>query len=844
MAGACAGLRVLDLSTGHGGALATMILADYGAEVIRVEPETGEIEIDPAYLLLNRGKKSIGLDLQSAAGQRELRRLAAASDVLLETRRPGEMEAAGLDYKAISEINPSLVYCSITGFGPTGPLAQVKADDALVMAKAGIFRAQRGWEDGERPFFRSCRDASTFSAMLAVQGVLGALRVRDLTGKGQRVETSMLQALACRQNPNVRFILREGEGLPSEARGPVGAAEIKSEKNILPHHMDARVVNLIGARMETKDGRWLVHSHTEPHFFPAWIKAIGFDWIWEDERFKAAPYQFPTPEDKAELIRLVQARIKERTSAEWIEAYLINGNVCGDLIQTTQESLRHPQSIESGIIAEVDDPRVGRITAIGPLVKLSGADGEIQGPAPEPRQHTAEILKSDLTPRAAIQPAKPAKVSRPLEGVTIVEAAYYYATPFATALLGELGARIIKIEPLRGDPYRNLGRVGKDPVLNLGQNNMVRAMSGKESITLNLKDPKGVAILHALVKKADMFIHNFRKGVPETLGMDEDTLRKVNPKLIYQYGASYGKVGPYARQPAIDPIIAAYAGSTAHQAGKGNKPLTETGADPTAAAGCSAAMMLALYAAHRTGKGQYAESAMIVSNIYLNYEDALSYEGKPARREVDHRQLGLGATYRLYKTAQAADPSSIPAYCNPDPRWVFLAADSDDEFAAFCKAAGREDLARDARFATRKAREGNDAALIGELEALFLTRSASEWEAALLAAGVGCVMADEMSNFAFLYRHPQAKAVGLVSKTEHPVIGAGYGSEYWRFAPMLRFSDTPARGGPFCEYDEHTTAILKELGYDDAAIAQLQREGVVASQEDHNKLAVSKFGSA
>jgi len=105
-------------------------------------------------------------------------------------------------------------------------------------------------------------------------------------------------------------------------------------------------------------------------------------------------------------------------------------------------------------------------------------------------------------------------------------------------------------------------------------------------------------------------------------------------------------------------------------------------------------------------------------------------------------------------------------------------------------------------------------------------------------------MADEMSNFAFIYRHPQALELGLMSKTEHPVIGDKYGREYWRFAPMLDFSDTPAHGGPFCEYDEHTNAILKELGYDEAAIAQLREAGVIASQADHSKLAVSKFGSA
>jgi crotonobetainyl-CoA:carnitine CoA-transferase CaiB-like acyl-CoA transferase len=671
--------------------------------------------------------------------------------------------------------------------------------------------------------------------MLSVQGILAALRVRDLTGKGQHVETSLLQALACRQNPNVRFILREGEELPDEA-GVVKKTEIKNEKTVLPHHMDPREVTLIGARMQTKDGRWLVHSHTEPHFFPAWIKAIEFDWIWQDERFKGAPYKFPTPEDKKELISLIQQRIKERTAAEWIQAYLANGNVCGDVMQTTQDSLRHPQSIESGILAEVNDPEVGRIVEIGPLVKISGADGAVRSSAPKPRQHTEEILKTNFAP---ISPPKPTgvKLSRPLEGITIVEAAYYYATPFATSLMTELGARVIKIEPLRGDPYRNLGRVAGDPVRNLGQNNMVRAMSGKESITLNLKDPRGKEILHQLVKKADVFIHNFRRGVPKTLGMDEETLRKVNPKLVYQYGASYGSTGPYSRQPAIDPIIAAYAGTTVFQAGEGNLPLTETGADPVAAAGCAAAMMMALYAQHRTGQGQYAESAMIVSNIYLNYEDALYYEGKPRRRPVDKGQHGLGATYRLYETAPLADRSAIPSYANPDPRWVFLAADGDDEFARFCKVADRSDIARDPRFATRKAREENDVALAGLLEAVFLTRSAQDWETSLLAANVGCVMADAMSHFAFLYRDPQALAINMTSKAEHKVIGG----KYSRYAPMLQFSDTPGHGGSFCEFDEHTRAILTELGYDDAAIVQLQDSGVVASAADHAKLVVSQF---
>ena len=227
-----------------------------------------------------------------------------------------------------------------------------------------------------------------------------------------------------------------------------------------------------------------------------------------------------------------------------------------------------------------------------------------------------------------------------------------------------------------------------------------------------------------------MFVHSFRPGVPESLGIDEDTLREINPNLVYQYGASYGSTGPYSRQPAIDPIIAAFAGTTAHQAGKGNPPLTETGADPVAAAGHAAAMMLGIFARHRTGQGQYIESAMIVSNIYLNCEDALSYDGKPPRPSPDRLQLGTGATYRLYETgARPRLTRRSQPYENPDPRWVFLAAEDDEAFAAFCAVAGRDDLAADPRFATREARAGATARALEEiLEAVFWHAQRTEWE--------------------------------------------------------------------------------------------------------------------
>jgi crotonobetainyl-CoA:carnitine CoA-transferase CaiB-like acyl-CoA transferase len=805
--GACAGIRVLDLNTGEAGSLATMVLADYGADVIRVEhPGADPVATMPAYLLLGRGKKSVTLDLASVDGQADLDRLLPGFDVVVG-------DSPGLDGEDLLGRHPALVVCSITGYGTSGPFADAPVDDALVMAKAGIFRDQPGWErDGKRPIYRSCPDGSYFAGMLAVSGVLAALRARDLTGRGQQVDLNMLLAITCRQNPQVRSVRREGEKLPVDQAA--STETVSDAINPLAHHRDPREVTLTGMLVECQDGRWIMHSLSEPHFFPAWIEAIGFEWIWDDERFSGAPWRFPDDDAKVELVERLQARMKEKTSAEWIERYLANGNVCADVIQTTQDALRHPQVVATGLTVELDDPRVGPMLQIGPLAKLPGAPADIQRPAPDAGEHTEEVLAAEV-PTVDLPAPTRERLAGPLAGVTIVEAAYYYATPMATALLAELGARVIKVEPVNGDPYRLLGRGGGDPVAALGHNNMVRAMQGKESIALNLKDERGREVLHRLVTDADVFIHSFRGRVPHALGIDAETLRAVNPGLVYHYAASYGSAGPHAAQPAIDPVIAAFAGQTARQTGQGNPPLRESGADPVAAAGHAAALMLGVFAHHRTGEAQDIESAMIVSNILLNYEDAFSYEGKPPRTPVDPRQFGTGPTHRLYECAPYAGEAR-PPFANPHPRWVMLVADDAEAFARFCEVAGRDDLSG-----------MPDEVLEAELVDLFLTRTAQEWERDLLAADVGCVVADDLSHFAFLFEDEQAKAIEMMTPVEHPSLGG----RYWRYSPVFSLSDTPSQALPFTEHGEHTRALLAEAGYDSDAIADLEADGVVASLE-------------
>ena len=141
-----------------------------------------------------------------------------------------------------------------------------------------------------------------------------------------------------------------------------------------------------------------MHSHTEPHFFPAWIEVLGFDWIWEVERFKGAPYRFPDEAARTELIARIEQRMAERTAAEWLEAYVANGNVCGDIVQTTQEALHHPQLAADGGTIEVTTPpgsgRADRAVGQDPT-----APAHVRGPAPLPGQHSGESVRPGRDPR-------------------------------------------------------------------------------------------------------------------------------------------------------------------------------------------------------------------------------------------------------------------------------------------------------------------------------------------------------------------------------------------------------------------------------------------------------------
>jgi crotonobetainyl-CoA:carnitine CoA-transferase CaiB-like acyl-CoA transferase len=347
---------------------------------------------------------------------------------------------------------------------------------------------------------------------------------------------------------------------------------------------------------------------------------------------------------------------------------------------------------------------------------------------------------------------------------------------------------------------------------------------GKDSICIELKSPKGRELLDKLLPKADLIAHNFRPGVPDKLGFGYERARTFNSKVVWISANGFGPTAPSADSPCSHPIAGALSGGASWQSGGGMPPATddigellegarrvmranEVNPDPNTSMIVATAGMLGLYAAQRHGIGQRINVDMMLANAWANFDDALRYAGKPERPQVDQQGYGLHALYRLYPCARG---------------WVFLAVE-DADFAALCQALGANALASDARFKDAAARRANDAALAEQLGAALKKADADAWEKKLSA--LGCVRADTAVAGEFWLPDPHIRENGFVRAAPHKRYG-----EIYRHGPLLAFSAAEVRSGAPTLAGEHTDALLRELGYDEAAIAALRAEGVVWSE--------------
>jgi crotonobetainyl-CoA:carnitine CoA-transferase CaiB-like acyl-CoA transferase len=372
------GLVVVDLTRVLSGPYCTMQLADMGARVIKVEqPGRGDdtrawgppfIGPESAYFLsINRNKESLTLDLKS--GRAVIERLLDRADVLVENFRPGTMERLGLGYAAVAERWPRLVYCSISGFGQTGPRRNEPGYDAVVQAEGGLMSIT-GDANGP-PFRLGVAIADIVTGMFAAQGIALALLARARTGRGQHVDIGMLDSTAALLTYQAAIYFATGR--PPTRMG-------NRHPTIVPYET-----------FEASDGEFVL--------------AVGNEDLWRrfcellDAPDIAADPRFATNRDRVsqyETLRtLLAARIKARPRAEWIERLMAAGVPCGS-VRDVGEVLRDPQMTARDMIAAVEHAALGNVQVLGVPIKLSETPGTVRTAPPTLGQHTDQILRTDL----------------------------------------------------------------------------------------------------------------------------------------------------------------------------------------------------------------------------------------------------------------------------------------------------------------------------------------------------------------------------------------------------------------------------------------------------------------
>lgn len=398
-----------------------------------------------------------------------------------------------------------------------------------------------------------------------------------------------------------------------------------------------------------------------------------------------------------------------------------------------------------------------------------------------------------------------------LSDLLILDLSRVLAGPYATMMLGDLGARIIKIEqPGRGDDTRHWG----PPFTANGESAYFLCVNrNKESLTLNLKTAEGRAILLELVRQADVLIENFKVGSMAELGLDYSSLHEVNPGLIYCSITGYGQTGPYAHRPGYDIAIEAEAGimsitGPADSADGPGEPFKVGVAIVDITTGMNAVMAILAALHHRTlsGQGQYIDIALFDTQLAWLANVASSYL---VSGQAPPRVGNAHASIVPYQTMPTADG------------WLMLAVGNDKQFARLCTVVGKAAWATDARFATNPARVAHRATLIPALEECFRTRTKADWHAALTAVEVPCSPVNDIPT---VLADPHTAARGMVQSITHPITG-----RIPLIGPALKLSATPAqihRAPPLL--GEHTESILTAtFGYTNQQIETLRTQGVI-----------------
>jgi crotonobetainyl-CoA:carnitine CoA-transferase CaiB-like acyl-CoA transferase len=818
MAGVYDKLKVLDLSWGIAGPMTAMMLGDNGASVTKIEPPGGDpFRNQLGYKVWQRGKRSAILDLKNAEDKKAFLALASQADILVESYAPGTTVKLGIDFATLSKLNPRLVYCSITGYGRDNELSNRPAYDALVQARTGLMFEQRGWPEGALnhmnglpdpfpdleipqeavqgaprpgPLFVASHWPSLGAFFTASLGIAAAIRARGLTGRGQWVETSLLQgALA----------------------GAAGVWQRVEKPDV--DGFDTWILNSKSSKghFQAKDGKWLHNWVPNPRFI---LQASEGDKINATPNLTVQndPDRFGTGPEEILVMSHYQPILAEAVAKfpvqDWIDA-AATAEMTMQPVRSIEESLADNAFVQDGCVTETQDAELGTIRTVGNGYNMSLTQGKPGAPPVKPGANTAEVkaeaAKIIAEAKAATAAANAGrKLKAPLEGITVLDLGLAIAGPFGTQLMSDMGATVIKVNGLF-DLFWHRVHIA------------YMANRGKKSITLNLKDPRAMKILLDLVAKADIVQHNMRYDAAERLKIDYESLKKINPKLIYAHSRGFER-GVRQGLPGNDQTGACLSGiqfedggmARLGEHGEVGRPLWSfTSFGDTGNGFLSAiAMINAVHHRDKTGEGQFVDTSIINAALLNTSYAVATPDGKGFDRpRIAGDQVGYSAGHRIYETKQG---------------WLCFVLVEQSHWDELFTVLRAPRLTIDEHFATFEARQKNDVELAKFIGTRLKTKTASEWFAEFDAVGVPVeVVNEEFSRQ--IHDNKTFQKNQWVTSYPHPVVG-----KLDQIGLLVNLSDTPGviQGRPLL-VGEHTKEILAEMGYTEDDIKTMEEQMAV-----------------
>ena len=785
------GLRVVDLSTWIAGAYCTKLLADGGAEVVKVEAPDGDplrrwsasgapisADLDGAlFNFLGASKQSVVVDPGSGEDIESLHALLASADAVVWSRGSSLAEHSTLTPVEIRRAHPHLIVTSITPFGLDGPWSDRAATEFTLQAWSGaIVGLARGKPD-RAPVFVGGQIGEWLSGLLAAIGTLAAGR-RCATA-GELVDVSMLESMAmCLTYYPVTF--NDSLGRPMRRRRFVSSPGVGAAKD-----------GLVGLGCGTGQ-QWLDFCVMVDH--PEWQ---------EDPKLFL---------DRTALAPTIDAWIAARTSDEVLDlasAFRIpNAPIANGSNVTAFEHFRARRTFAA-------NPRDG---AANPRPPFQLSAGTLQPPQPAPRlgEHSIGTALSRTADRSRSAEG-PRRL--PFEGLRVLDMTAYWAGPLAGHVLALLGAEVIHLEsPSRPDGARLVGGVPQTEDQYWEKGPIFAALNtNKKSLTIDLGDPRGLELVHRVVSTCDVVVENYTPRVLDQLGLGYETLQKDRGNLIMVRMPGFGLEGPWRDLSAFAFVIEDASGLTwltGHPDLLPWEPYCV--GDPNAGLHAVFGLMLALRHRERTGEGSLVEAAMVDAAINIAAEQVTEYSAYGALLSRGGNRGPLAAPQNVYQVAG-------PDEWGRDDCWVAIAVANDEQWASLRRALGDPEWAAERAFETVAGRVHAQERIDAYLQAWCRDRSADDVIDQLWSVGV------PVGKVVQPHRQPDLDQIAFRSffeEVDHPVIGRS------RYSTLpMRFSAGPARlherHAPLL--GEHTSALLTEVGLTGSELDALEADGVIGA---------------